>query len=102
MGKRIFTNMNILEEADKIIHGDRNMDYGHPLENHGFTAALWNVYLTEMTKRGKSIGPEEVCWMNILQKISRQMFKNKRDNLTDVAGYAGNIEMINDKLNTNN
>lgn len=79
---------SILLEAQEIIHGDRNDDYGSPLANHSKTASLWSAYL------GVQVTPEDVCILNILQKISRSCHKMKRDNLVDIAGYAGNIEMI--------
>ena len=85
--------MNILEEADSIIHGARNQTYGHPLENHGLTARYWSVYL------GKEVTAEDVCFLNILQKISRSQHgvDLNRDSLVDIAGYAGNVEMIMEK-----
>lgn len=81
----------ILEEAQRHVHGARNEDYGHPLDNHGRTAALWSTYL------GRSITPEDVCFLNILQKISRGMNRVTRDTLVDVAGYAANVEMVQDE-----
>ena len=89
--------MNILEEANKIIYSARNVEYGHPLDNHGTTAAFWNVYLDAIARRGKlKLGPVDVCLFNILQKISREATTGagKRDTLVDIAGYAGNVEMI--------
>ena len=86
----------ILEEAQRIIHGPRNQDYGHPLDNHGTTASLWGAYLEALQRRGGSLGPEDVCYLNILQKIARAVTTGvyKRDTPVDVAGYAGNVEMI--------
>jgi hypothetical protein len=34
-----------------------------------------------------------VCWLNVLQKASRDVFHRQRDNLTDGAGFLRNIEM---------
>lgn len=92
--------MNILQEADKIIHGDRNTDYGHPIDNHGTTAALWSAYLRAIQRRGKTtLDGEDVCFLNILQKIAREATTGagKRDTWVDIAGYAGNIEMIHEE-----
>ena len=80
--------MTILEEAAKAVDGPRNEDYGHPLDNHGRTAALWSAYL------GIPITPEQVCFLNVLQKISRGMNRITRDTLVDIAGYARNVEMV--------
>lgn len=90
---------NILEEAIRIIHGARNQDYGHPLDNHSTTAALWGAYIDALRARGRTIGPEDVCYLNILQKVSRAVTTGvyKRDTPVDVAGYAGNVEMIQDE-----
>lgn len=81
----------ILEEAQRIVHGARRDHYGHPLDNHGRTAGFWTVYL------GREITPEDVCFMNILQKISRNMNLATPDNLVDIAGYAANVEMVQDE-----
>lgn len=80
--------MSILEEASEAVHGKRQEDYGHPIDNHTRTARLWSVFLKQ------EITPEQVCFLNILQKIARQMNRPTRDNLVDICGYAANIEMI--------
>lgn len=94
--------MNILEKANKIVHGERNEAYGHPYDNHSLTAQYWDVYL--VGKYGKTDGtltPEDVCFLNILQKIARAQngVDKNIDSLTDIAGYAANIEMILEKRN---
>ncbi|MFG0316850.1 MAG: DUF6378 domain-containing protein [Planctomycetota bacterium JB042] len=77
-----------LEEAARITSEDRNRDYGHPLDNHSRTAAMWSAFL------GVEITPEDVCWMNVLQKAAREVNRPKRDNRVDVIGWIRNIEMI--------
>lgn len=77
----------VLDEADRIVGTDRNQDYGHPMKNHGRTAAMWSAYL------GIPITARQVCLMNALQKISRDAHKAKRDNLVDLAGWARNAEL---------
>lgn len=80
---------NILQKADRATTTDRNKYYGHPLDNHSVTAGLWGVYL------GVDIGPEDVCFLNILQKVSRTVSGEIiEDTLIDIAGYARNVEMI--------
>ena len=92
---------SVLEEAQEIIHGARNQDYGHPADNHGTTAAFWSVYVEAVQRRtGKlELTPEDVCFLNILQKISRQVTTGRitRDCLVDTCGYSGNVEMIQDR-----
>jgi len=87
---------NILEEANELIHGDRSEFYGHPLDNHSLTAEYFNVYMAH--RKPGPLNAEDICWFNVFQKIARAQFRKKRDNLTDIAGYAGNIEMIWDEL----
>ncbi len=79
---------SILTEAAHLVHGERRAAYGDPSVNHGRTADLWSSYL------GVPITPRQVCMMNILQKISRDAFAPKHDNLVDIAGYAANAEML--------
>ena len=79
---------SILAEAGDVVHGARRKEYGSPLENHTRTARLWSAYL------GADVTAEDVCMLNALQKISRQKHAPKRDNLVDLAGYAANVELI--------
>ena len=80
--------MNILQEADILVNGDRNKDYGSPLEDWTRTAKIWSAIL------GCDVKPEQVGLCMIGLKISRQCHKSKRDNLVDIAGYAGCIEKL--------
>lgn len=92
--------MNILDEANVAVEGRRRNDYGTPRENHMRTAHLWTEYLHG--KYGGAYGlefvltPEDVCFLNILQKIARGMNVITRDTLIDIAGYARNVELVQD------
>lgn len=88
---------NVLEEANEIIHGDRNKDYGHPYDNHSTTATMWAAYLSRINGRPVKVSAQDVCILNILQKTSRGANMMTRDTQVDIAGYAGNIEMIHDE-----
>lgn len=85
---------NILEKADEITKGQRKHDYGSAEVNHTRTANLWNTYLTAKYNTSIELTAEDICYLNILQKITRDMQKAKSDNLVDIAGYARNIEII--------
>ena len=74
----------LLEEANKILHGKRSEDYGSIESNFGQIAALWNIYL----ERRKSIEPHDVCAMMVLLKIARLSHKPDYDGALDLAGYA--------------
>jgi hypothetical protein len=81
----------ILDEAARITSTDRNQSYGHPLDNHSRTAALWSAYL------GISLTARDVCWLNVLQKGSRDRHRPGRDNIVDGCGFLRNAEMVEDE-----
>lgn len=84
---------SILEEAQRLIHGDRNKSYGHPRENFAAIAALWNAYLDHAV--ADALEPQDIANMMILMKVAR--INNgvyHRDSVTDIAGYAGTIERL--------
>jgi hypothetical protein len=85
----------ILQEAQRLVHGDRQGSYGHPLDNHSCTATMVDAYL--LRKPGPTRGPldaEDIAIINILQKVSRSANGQKRDTVVDIAGYAENLQMI--------
>lgn len=77
----------ILQEAQRLVYGDRGADYGHPLDDFTRTAAIWSAIL------GAPVTAEQVGLCMIGVKISRQCNKPKRDNMADAAGYAGTVQM---------
>ena len=85
---------NILKEAEKIVSGARRKDYGTPLQNHSCTAELFTSYLKRRGILKGEITAEDVCFLNILQKISRAANKITPDTLLDIPGYTRNIELI--------
>lgn len=85
---------SILEEAQELIHGNRQQDYGPPTLNHGCTALMWSGWLKRKYNTDIDLDCEDVCFLNALQKISRHANKSKRDNLVDIAGYMGCVEML--------
>ena len=82
---------NILREADKLTAEDRRGDYGHPLDDYNRTAALFNAAFAD--KLSSPFAAEDMMLAMILVKVSRQRNKPKRDNLTDICGYARCIEL---------
>jgi len=82
---------------------ERGQNYGSPKENHTRTARLWNAYLASRGRENvPPLGPTDVCFLNILQKVSRCLSGGKptQDTLRDIAGYARNIEIILDYEDT--
>lgn len=88
---------SILDRAGAIVEGPRQEKYGPPQLNHTRTALMWEAYLTAREispKVGQPLDAEDVCWLNILQKIARELHSPTVDGLTDVPGYALNIELV--------
>ena len=79
---------SVLLEAQKLVHGDRNADYGHPLDDFARTARMWSAIL------GVEVSPEQVGLCMVAVKISRQCNRPKRDNLVDGAGYFETVSMV--------
>lgn len=85
---------SILEEAQTLIRGDREQDYGHPKINLEKVAQQWSLYLHQKHGSEVILSGEDVCWMMTDLKKIRQMNVPKRDNLVDAAGYVGLIERM--------
>lgn len=81
---------DLLDEAKGIVGGSRNAAYGNPADNHNRTAAMWSAFL------GIPITARQVCYMNILQKCSREAHWSQHDNDVDCAGYAANAAACKD------
>jgi Domain of unknown function (DUF6378) len=85
----------ILDEAKAAVYGDRQADYGTVKENFGTIARLWSAVLkTEVT-------PEQVGLCMVQVKVARQMYKPKRDNLVDGAGYFATLEKMQNEASDN-
>lgn len=82
----------ILEEANRLVNGPRQGDYGHPLEDFRRTAAIWSAIL------GVEVTPQQVGLCMIGVKLSRECNGHKRDNLVDAAGYAQTVQMVEERL----
>lgn len=84
---------SVLLEAERVVA--QRMDcYGAPFDNHSATADYWKTYIFREFGVVVPLGPEHVCWMNVLQKISREHNEALRDNKTDVAGFVKNVQMV--------
>lgn len=79
---------SVLREAEALITGDRNKAYGSPTENFANIAALWNVQFGHKLKDGEAFSPEDTALAMIHVKMARIIAQPKRDNWTDIAGYA--------------
>lgn len=55
----------ILDEANRLTHGERDKNYGTPYQNHLRIAQMWSVILQ------KEIIPSEVALCMVALKIAR-------------------------------
>lgn len=85
----------VLMGAEVLVNGDRNVQYGDPLDDFKRTASFWNSYLglhqgdAEMHPSSAYIEAHDVASMMALLKLSRIAWSpNKLDSWMDLAGYA--------------
>lgn len=87
-GEDVPVRAQVLREAEGLVCGDREDQYGAPADNLQRIANYWNDYLYDVMKRGDLLGPRDVALMMALVKIAREANGHKRDSLVDLAGYA--------------
>ena len=87
--------VSVLTEAQGLVHGARNDDYGHPLDEYTRTAGMVNSLLAHKLK--EPLEPEDLAMMMCCLKMSRQMNRQKRDCMVDLAGYAEVIQWMIDE-----
>lgn len=87
----------ICEEANRLTHGDRQSQYGHPLDDFSRTAELWTTLLKDRLLPGTAILSDDVARLMIALKLSRDVNKAKRDTVVDIAGYAQTLQMVRDE-----
>lgn len=78
-----------LQEAQRLVHGDRGAAYGHPIDDYTRTGRMWGAILGL-----PDIDPRICCLMMSAVKISREVNAPKRDNRVDLAGYAECAQMV--------
>ena len=79
----------LLQEAQALVCGDRNNQYGEPGQDFTRTAELWTVLLAEKLAPGQYISPADVALLMCALKLSRLTWApEKRDSWVDLAGYA--------------
>jgi len=86
------SNESILQEAQRLVHGDRGNNYGHPFDDFGRTAGMVSALLQH--KLREPLTQEDVAMMMVCVKLSREANRPKRDNRVDVAGYAEALDMV--------
>ena len=86
----------ILKEAEKIVYGRGEAEYGHPSDNFQDEADAFSGFLHArgLLPRDKQLSATDIAWFNVLQKVIREAHKPKRDNRVDVVGYALTAERV--------
>ena len=73
----------VLREAEKLTCGDRNAQYGDPLQDFKRIAAMWSIMF------GIEVLPHQVAMALMALKLSRLVHTpGKYDSWVDAAGYA--------------
>lgn len=76
-----------MNEAETLVNGTRQSDYGSPAVNYEGIARVWSGLLAKRLMPGVVITPEEAALMMVGLKIQRQCMNPKRDNMVDAHGY---------------
>ncbi len=82
------TTETVLQEAQRLVHGDRGAAYGHPSSDYQATVDMWRAMILRRYGVDVPLTPDFGCLMMMAVKLSREAGKPKRDNLVDAAGYA--------------
>lgn len=77
----------VLDEANRLIHGDRQAQYGPPEENFKNIAKFWNIRFAHLLKDGAEFAPSDVAVAMVFLKLARDMQGFKLDTAVDGAGY---------------
>lgn len=76
------------EEAQQIVNGERQQDYGNINDSFLRIAGLWSAYT------GFTIDKYDVAKMMMLLKISRAKNGNHRDSYVDIVGYVECVDKL--------
>lgn len=96
VGQAVIVNKDesILQEAQRLVHGDRGNAYGHPLDDFTKSALIATAVLYDKLIPGKTVDAEDIPLIMQGVKISRETNSPKRDNRTDGAGYWETLDMV--------
>lgn len=79
---------SMLTEAQEIVDGKRNEDYGNINDSFLRIAGLWSAYT------GITLNKYDVAKMMILLKVSRAKNANHRDSYVDIVGYVECVDKL--------
>lgn len=81
-----------IQEADRIVDGARQADYGHPIDDFTRTGRMWGAIMGV-----SDIDPAVVSLCMLAVKMSREVNRPKRDNRVDMHGYTKTLEMVRER-----
>jgi hypothetical protein len=84
----------ILQEAARLVGGDRQQAYGSPSLKFARVAQIWTAVLGSKLREGVTLDAGDVALCQIGEKLARESIKPRRDNRADMAGYAQCLDMI--------
>lgn len=74
---------NVLQEADRLINGEKRDAYGAVRDSFEMIAHGWGPII------GTRVTAEQVALCMIWLKMMREVNRHHRDNIVDIGGYAG-------------
>lgn len=85
---------SILDEAHRLVRGDRAAAYGDPLDTWANTAEIMSGILRPILREGASVTAELAVLCMIGVKLAREAHLHRRDSIVDIAGYADVLDVI--------
>lgn len=82
------TPKDIADYAVSLVSGDRQNDYGHPLDDFTRAGKIWEAIL------GVPVSAEQVALCMVGVKIAREVNRQKIDNAVDGIGYFLTLTMV--------
>ena len=84
----MMTPQDIADYAVSLVSGDRQNDYGHPLDDFTRAGKIWEAIL------GFPVTAEQVALCMVGVKIAREVHGQKLDNAIDGIGYFLTLAMV--------
>ena len=76
---------DLMQKAQKIVHGERAQNYGKPENNFAKIALVFSGLLRDKLK--SNVTPKEVALLMIGLKMCRETWQHTEDNFVDILGY---------------